>query len=91
MSKGFHRESLREALSAIVQPDTVMSFSELIVEIKKRGPWKDDTIYQNLMSHVRNLVPAKFHWHDGQERLLFLRPDGRYERYDQRIHPKVIE
>lgn len=91
MAKGFHGESLQEALRSIVQPGMILPFSELVTKIKERGTWKDDTIWQNLMAHARNLVPAKYHWNENQDLFLFLRPDGRYERFDPKIHPKVIE
>jgi hypothetical protein len=88
--KGFHGESLPEAIRSIMQPGKAMSFSELVIEIKKKGSWQDDTIWQNLMSHLRNLVPAKYHWNP-KEQFLFLRPDGRYELYSPETHPEVIE
>jgi hypothetical protein len=93
MGKGFNGESLSRALHSIVQsePERVFSFSEIVSAVKKRGTWADDTIWQNLMAHVRNLVPAKYHWNEYQERFLFLHPDGRYELYNPEIHPEVIE
>jgi hypothetical protein len=90
MNKGFHGEPLREAIRSIVQPGKVLSFSEIVIEIKKKGAWKDDSIYQTLMAHVRNLVPAKYRWH-AREQFLFLRANGRYELYNPEIHPKVVE
>lgn len=90
MSLGLHGESLREALQSIVQPGIVLSFTEIVTEIKKRGPWRDDTIYQTLMAHTRNLVPAKHRWH-AREQFLFLRGDGKYELYNPEIHPEVVE
>jgi len=90
MNKGFHGEPLREAIRSIVQPGKVLSFSEIVFEIKKRGTWKDDTIRQSLMAHVRNLVPAKYRWKP-KEQFLFLRGDGRYELYNPKIHPEVVE
>lgn len=67
-----------------------MSYSEIASEVKKRGDWSDDTICQNLMSHVKNLIPAKYNWVNA-EKFLFLRGDGRYEIYDPKVHPEIVE
>jgi hypothetical protein len=90
MRKGFHGESVSEALRTIITPGEAMSFSEIVSEIKKKGDWRDDTIWQNLMAHVKNLIPAKHHWNP-REQFLFLRGDGRYEIYDPETHPKIVE
>lgn len=90
MRLGFHGESIREAIHSIMQPGRILAFSEFVDEIKKKGAWKDDTIWQNLMTFVINLVPAKYHW-NASEQFLFLRGDGRYELYNPSIHPQVIE
>jgi len=90
MPKGFCGESVPEVIRSIVQPGKTLSFSEIVIEIKKRGDWADDTIWQTLMALVRNLVPAKYHWNP-REQFLFLRADGRHELYSPEIHPKAVE
>jgi hypothetical protein len=42
------------------------------------------------MALTVNLPPARHRWRHVKP-FLFLRPDGRYELYDQRRHPSVIE
>jgi hypothetical protein len=90
MGKGFHGESVPEVIRSIMKPGRVLSFSELVHEIKKKGPWRDETIWQTLMALVMNLVPARHHWQSSSQ-FLFLRADGRYELYNPTIHPKIIE
>jgi hypothetical protein len=42
------------------------------------------------MSCVTNLPPARRHW-KGRQPLLFLHGDGRYELYDEKVHPQVVD
>ena len=90
MPKGHRGESCAETIRTFMKPGQVLSFSELVLSIKKRGTWKDETIWQHLMGLVVNLPPARFHWKSAKP-FLFLHGDGRYELYDPNVHPQVIE
>ena len=90
MTKGKRGESCAEALRNSIQHGEILAFSELYDRVRKKGDWKDDTIFQHLMSCVVNLPPARLHW-KSRIPFLFLHPDGRYELFDSNIHPKVIE
>lgn len=70
-------------------PGEAYSFSALYNQLKERGDWKEETIWQHLMSVVVNLVPARLHWHNVKP-FLFLRGDGQYELYDSRKHPDIV-
>ena len=89
MSKGYKGETCSEAIREIVSPDEIYSFTELYHQVKERGNWKDETIWQHLMSVVVNLVPARFRWINIKP-FLFLRGDGRYELYEPRRHPEIV-
>ena len=90
MTKGNQGESCAEAVRSSLKPGEVATFSELYKRVKQKGNWKDETIWQNLMCHIVNLPPAKYHW-KGAVPFLFLHDDGRYELYDPQKHPKTIE
>jgi len=90
MPKGHQGETCAEAISSIMKPGKIMSFSELFNQVKQRGSWKDETIWQHLMSLVVNLPPARLHWKSANP-FLFLHKDGRYELYDSRVHSKIVE
>jgi len=79
-------EAIRDCFKKFREP---LSFSQIFKEVKQQGEWKDTTIWRHLMSTVVNLVPARYEW--ANEKFLFLRPDGRYELYDQQKHPEIIE
>ena len=88
MPKGYHDETCAEAVRAAVRPGEVITFSDLFGHVKRRGPWKDSTIWQHLMSLVVNLPPARYHWPSAKP-FLFLRADGQYQLYDAAVHPQV--
>lgn len=90
MPKGYQDETCAEAIRALIKPGQILSFSELFRHVKQRGTWKDETIWQHLMSLVVNLPPARQHWKSTNP-FLFLHGDGRYELYDPKVHPQVIE
>ena len=89
MTKGFKGESCSEAIREIVKPGEIYSFTELFHQIKEKGDWKDETIWQHLMSVVVNLVPARYRWLSIKP-FLFLRGDGQYELFDSRKHPEIV-
>jgi len=89
MFKGYQSETCAEAISSIMKPNQIMSFSELFNQVKQRGFWKDETIWQHLMGLVVNLLPARLYWKSANP-FLFLHGDGRYELYDPKIHPLVL-
>jgi hypothetical protein len=89
MTKGHQGESCSEAIRAVINPEEVVAFSELYQRVKRRGVWKDETIWQHLMSLVVNLPPARRHWKTSVP-FLFIHADGRYELYDPLKHPQVI-
>ena len=90
MAKGYQDETCAEAIHALVRPGQRLSFLELFKAVKERGTWKDETIWQHLMSLVVNLPPARYHWKRSKP-FLFIRGDGRYELYNPKIHPDVVE
>ena len=89
MPKGHRGQTCAEAIRANIGPSEVVSASELSRRVKKLRSWKDETICQHLMSLVVNLPPARDHWKSTRPFLL-LRPDGKYELYDDRKHPKTV-
>jgi hypothetical protein len=88
MGKGYHNETCAEAVRAALRPGEVITFSELFGRVKRRGHWRDSTVWQHLMSLVVNLPPAKHQWPSANP-FLFLRGDGQYELYDLAVHPQV--
>ncbi len=89
MAKGYNGETCAEAVQKSVRPQEVVPFAELVTRIRALGSWNEETIWQHLMPLVVNLPPARHHW-EGVEPILFLRPDGQYELYDQSRHPRPI-
>lgn len=90
MTKGYRGESCAEAYAASIAPGEVVSFTKLKERVAKLGPWKQETLAQHAMQLVVNLPPARMRWKSARP-FLFLRPDGQYERYDERQHPKPVE
>jgi hypothetical protein len=88
MAKGFDGQSCSEAIRELVGNGEAITFGQLFAGVKSRGDWKDETIWQHLMGLVVNLPPAGFHWKT-MDPFLFLGPDGRYQLYDEAVHPKV--
>jgi len=88
--KGYNGETCAEAIRSEMKPAEVVGLSELFRRVRSRGTWKDDTIWQKLMSHVVNMPPARYHWRSAKP-FLFLRPDGCYELYNSEVHPAVRE
>lgn len=88
--KGYKGETCAEAIRSSIGSGEVLPFTELIRRVKPKGPWKDDTLWQHLMSRVVNLPPARYRWRSAKP-FLFLRPDGRYELYNSDVHPQVQE
>jgi hypothetical protein len=68
----------------------VLTYRQIYDRVKPLGAWKDDTIWQHLMSRVVNLPVARERW-PGRQAFLFLHGDGRYEFYDASIHPAVVD
>jgi hypothetical protein len=89
MTKGHQGESCAEAIHAVLKRGEIVTFSELVNRVMRRGSWKDETIWQHLMACVVNLPPARKHWKTANP-FLFLHGDGRYELYDSQKHPKVV-
>jgi hypothetical protein len=88
--KGLDGASCSEAIKGCFRANDVFSATELFKRVKAVGDWKDETVWQHLMSTVVNLIPARHHW-KATRPFLFLRPDGRYELFDERQHPKPID
>jgi len=88
MAKGRQGESCRDAIKVAILPGEVVVYKELFRRVKEMGSWSDETIWQHLMSLVVNLPPARHHWKKSDP-FLFLHGDGRYQLYDERIHPRV--
>lgn len=90
MGKGNNGETCSEVIRTVIRDGEIVTFSELYKRIKPRGQWKDETIWQHLMSLVVNLPPARKRWKSTKP-FLFLHGDGRYELYDTKKHPQVID
>ena len=88
--KGYKGETCAEALRASICRGEVVRFRELYSRVRARGAWRDESIWQHLMSCVVNLPPARRHWKH-REPFLFIRPDGQYELYELGRHPDVIK
>jgi hypothetical protein len=88
--KGRRGETCAAVIRDSLKPGELASFSELCSRVRRRGCWKDETIWQHMMSCVVNLPPARRHW-KGSEAFLVIHLDGRYELYDPRRHPKVAD
>lgn len=88
MPKGHQGETCAEAIRAVVRAGEILTFSELFGRVKRRGSWRDETVWQHLMSLVINLPPARRHWPTSNP-FLFLHGDGRYELYDAKVHPQI--
>ncbi len=88
--KGYHGETCAEAIRDVMEPGHTLSFSELFSRVKKKGDWRDETIWQDIMAHVVNLPPAQLHWPFAKPFLL-VHEDGTFELYDAKKHPKVKE
>ena len=58
MAKGHNGETLKEAIVDVIGSNR-LKYSEVFQTVKQRGWWKDDTIYQHMMSLVVNLPPAR--------------------------------
>jgi len=90
MGKGYRGETCAEAIRASIEPGEIVAFCEFFARVKRKGAWKDSTVHQHLMSCVVNLPPARRHW-KSRNPFLFLRGDGRYELYNSKKHPEVME
>ena len=88
--KGFRGETCAEAIRDSLALGEIASFTEIYDRVKERGAWKDEAIWQHLMSCVVNLPPARKHWKSTRPFLL-VHPDGKYELYNPQRHPKVID
>ena len=89
-AKGQKGESCAQALQNSLQSGEVVNFTDLFERVKAKGSWSDDTISLHLMACVVNLPPARRRW-PSTKPFLFLRPDGRYELWDERKHPSILE
>jgi hypothetical protein len=88
--KGYRGETCAEALQSSLKPGELVGFSELFARVRNLGAWKDEAIWQHLMSCVVNLPPARRHWRSTRPFLL-IHLDGRYELHDRSRHPQVVE
>jgi hypothetical protein len=72
----------------VMQPEDTHTAVDIFRSVKELGDWSESTIWQNLMSNVTNLPPARRHW-PSKNPFLFIRPDGAYEIYDPARHPPI--
>ena len=86
MAIGVHGEPCSEAIRTSIAPAEIVTFTDLFDRVRKRGRWKENTIWRHLMSCVVNLPPARHEW-PGTKPFLFLHPDGRYELFNPQKHP----
>lgn len=91
MSKGYEGQSCSEAIrDFVMHTGHPVTYSEILAGVRRKGEWKEITIWRILMSNIVNLVPARHEWPSSHPFLL-LRPDGKYELYDKNKHPEVVE
>jgi hypothetical protein len=90
MAKGYKGESCAQAIRNSLQTGEILSYSQLYLLVKKKGAWKNSTIWQHLMALVVSLPPARYHWKNVTP-FLFLHGDGRYELYSEDKHPDIIK
>ena len=91
MSKGYQGQSCAEAIRECFRfGNEPLSYSEIMAQVRKKGSWKEITIWRHLMSTVVNLIPARYEWKTVRN-FLFLRPDGQYELFNKSKHPEPIE
>ena len=89
-AKGKTGESCAQAIWDSLESGEVVNFTDLFERVKAKGSWTDDTISLHLMACVVNLPPARRHW-PSTKPFLFLRPDGQYELWEQKMHPRTLE
>jgi len=89
LTKGYNKESCYEAIIKCFVDEKPRQFSNILAEVKKLGSWKEQTICLHMMSMVVNLPPARLHW-PNRTPVLFLRPDGQYELYDETKCPNIL-
>lgn len=90
MPLGYQGQTCSDAIKAYFKrSEEPLSYSRIFKEVKQQGAWKNTTIWRHLMRTVLNLIPARYEWRT-TDKFLFLRPDGRYELYDPKMHPEPI-
>jgi hypothetical protein len=90
MTLGANGESCYDAIAGIVKNGARLRYSEIVRKVRNAGTWRDATIRRHLMSMVTNLPPARDEWKNTVP-ILFLNPDGTYERFDPNRHPTPQE
>lgn len=90
MVRGHSGETCAEAIRASIAPGEMLTFTDIENRVRQKGDWKDETIWQHLMSVVVNLPPARRRWPSVMP-FLIVQQDGRYELYDKKRHPEPIE
>ena len=89
MRKGYHGESLAEAMRATLDLlGNHASAQDIFDEVRKMGAWTENNIWQGLMEFVVNLPPSYRHYQDtsSEKRFLIIREDGDYELYQPTRH-----
>ncbi|OGO38615.1 MAG: hypothetical protein A2W35_09510 [Chloroflexi bacterium RBG_16_57_11] len=86
MVKGYKGESCPDAIRNSMIPDEILSFTDLFDRVKRKGQWKEITIWRYFMACVVNLPPARHEWPNTRP-FLFLHGDGTYELYNPNKHP----
>ena len=91
MTKGYRGESCSYAIKqCFTHGNQPLSYSQIFSVVRRQGDWTDTIICRHLMSTVVNLISAWYEW-ASTGKFLFLRPDARYELYNESIHPRPIE
>ncbi len=88
--KAVLRRDLLGRHSGVFSVDATLRASDIFARVKDLGLWKDETIWQYMMALTADLSPARHHWQNARP-FLFLCPDGRYQIYDDRKHPPVVD
>ncbi len=90
MTKGHQGQTCADAIRASLVPGELVSSSELYERVRRKGSWKNETVWQHMIGLIVNLPVARFHWPSAKP-FLFLHGDGRYELYDPQRHPATIQ
>ena len=88
-SRQFEPETCRRLLDqALEKYGNRATAEDLFQAIARTGHWTDDTIWQTIMESIVN-IPVLFYKYPIvpiEQRFLFQREDGYFERYDPKWH-----
>ncbi|ACZ61873.1 MULTISPECIES: hypothetical protein [Dehalococcoides] len=87
MGRGYTPETcIDEVKKALTGLGGRASAEEILLTVRKKGHWSDETVWQCMESNTINFPPACRHNTDTDSKFLFLREDGNYEFYAPKWH-----